>query len=175
MRQCIICSNDFNPTNGYQKCCSPDCSRTNELEFARRYNYTNNGINSYRKYHSSEGFKIVRNKYQREYRKTPLGRFHDLKKKAKRRAIKNHYIESFTFDEWNNKLKSSKGLCHGINGKCLSKNPNVGINKLTRDHIFPVSKASIDYLLTGKKRIYTINDVQPLCASCNKSKRDKII
>jgi 5-methylcytosine-specific restriction endonuclease McrA len=51
----------------------------------------------------------------------------------------------------------------------------VGINKLTIDHIFPVSKASQDYKITGRKRIYTINDVQPLCASCNKSKRDKIL
>ena len=49
-----------------------------------------------------------------------------------------------------------------------------GIMKLTLDHIYPVSKAYKDYLNTGTKRIYSINEIQPLCLTCNIVKNDRI-
>ena len=65
------------------------------------------------------------------------------------------------------KVKQTEGFCPGCNYF-------VGIHKLTLDHIYPVSKAYEDFLKSGTKRIYTINDVQPLCIRCNSSKSNKI-
>lgn len=63
------------------------------------------------------------------------------------------------------------GVCPGFK----TQPHYVGIDKLTLDHTYPVSMASKDYELTGDKRVYTINDVQPLCQCCNSSKHNKII
>ena len=43
----------------------------------------------------------------------------------------------------------------------------IGIDKLTLDHIHPLSKAE-------EGRIYTIDDIQPLCLSCNQSKGGRL-
>ena len=77
----------------------------------------------------------------------------------KRRAMKNNIIETYTQQEWEAKLFWSFGYC-------LSCGRFVGINNLQLDHIFPISKAE-------KGRIYTINDIQPICKSCNCSKWNK--
>ena len=45
---------------------------------------------------------------------------------------------------------------------------DLGIENLTLDHIFPISKAH-------EGRIYTIDDVQPLCIRCNTKKNDKVM
>jgi 5-methylcytosine-specific restriction endonuclease McrA len=82
------------------------------------------------------------------------------KKNLKRCAKINKIIHSFTYDEWIVKRNATNGICP-------SCNIFVGTDKLTLDHIFPVSKAE-------KRRIYTINDVQPLCKICNCVKNSKI-
>lgn len=65
---------------------------------------------------------------------------------------------SFSYDEWNDKLISTQGICP-MCGRF------VGIENLTMDHIIPVSKVKEGF-------IYTINDVQPLCKPCNSSKNN---
>ena len=77
----------------------------------------------------------------------------------KRRATKNNIVEAFTMNEWFEKLDKTKGICPGC-GEFIGK------DKLTLDHIFPISKAE-------SGRIYTIDDIQPLCRSCNSKKGDK--
>ena len=62
----------------------------------------------------------------------------------------------FTYKQWINKVSLTKGYCP----KCKKF---IGINKLTLDHIFPLSKAPIGLL-------YTINDVRPICKPCNSRK-----
>jgi 5-methylcytosine-specific restriction endonuclease McrA len=62
--------------------------------------------------------------------------------------------------EWLLKLDKTKGICP--NCKTF-----VGKNKLEIDHIIPISKAPRGF-------IYTINDIQPLCRSCNASKGNKL-
>jgi len=44
----------------------------------------------------------------------------------------------------------------------------VGIEEITMDHIFPISKAEFNL-------IYTLDDVQALCRKCNSSKGTRII
>jgi len=97
--------------------------------------------------------------WQREYARTRKGKEIHNKSWRKRRATRMLIIEAFTMYEWLNKLEKTKGICP-MCGKY------VGIDKLTLDHIYPVSKAEIG-------RIYTIDDVQPLCKSCNSKKSSK--
>lgn len=54
---------------------------------------------------------------------------------------------------------NTEGICPG----CGS---NVGCECLTLDHIQPISKVPVGFT-------YTINNVQPLCKSCNCSKGDR--
>ena len=78
----------------------------------------------------------------------------------RRRANLNKVIHLFTYDEWQEKLLQT-------NGYCPLCNKLIGINNLTLDHIVPISKVA-------KGFEYTIKDIQPLCYSCNSSKKDKI-
>lgn len=63
-------------------------------------------------------------------------------------------------EEWNKKLDDTQGICP-ICKKFIGK------DKLTLDHIIPISKAEEGFE-------YTINGIQPLCKSCNSSKGDII-
>ncbi len=94
--------------------------------------------------------------YNRKYYKSSKGR----KSSRKRRALKNNIIESFTITEWEEKLSKTKGICP----RC---NKYVSTENLALDHIHPLNKAYCG-------RIYTIDDVQPLCKSCNSSKSDNL-
>lgn len=76
--------------------------------------------------------------------------------KRNRREKENNIIHSFSLNEWKEKLFNTDGFCPSCNNY-------FGINKLTLDHIVPISKAP-------KGFIYTINDIQPLCFKCNRTK-----
>ncbi len=87
---------------------------------------------------------------------------------SRRRKIRiSNIVEVFTDKEWLEKLQATKGVCPDCNVW-------VGIAYLTIDHIYPISKASNDFLKTGVKRVYTIDDVRPLCLSCNCKKGVKL-
>ena len=74
---------------------------------------------------------------------------------------KKHIKHGFTTKQWIEKREYAKGICP----MCYK---NVGTENLTMDHIYPVSKAEL-----GK--VYNIDDVQPLCKSCNSRKNNKVI
>lgn len=82
---------------------------------------------------------------------------------AQRRARKKFVKEDFTFDEWWNKILKSNGVCSGCN-------KDVGVYKITMDHNPSLFKAYLNYLKTNCMTIYTINDVDTLCRSCNSKK-----
>lgn len=93
--------------------------------------------------------------YEIDYRQRP-----EVKARMRERRIKvRGIIHNFSNDEWLQKLKNTFGVC-------LMCNKYKGIEKLSIDHIKPISKAK-------EGDIYTIDDVQPLCRSCNASKGDK--
>ena len=54
------------------------------------------------------------------------------------------------------------------NGICQLCKKYVGDENLTLDYIIPISKAP-------KGFIYAINDVQPLCKTCNSSKGTRLM
>lgn len=78
----------------------------------------------------------------------------------KREARMVNITEVFTQEQWLAKRRATNGICPGCN-------VHVGLMKLQLDHIFPVSKAE-------KGTIYTIDDVQPLCISCNSRKWNRV-
>lgn len=65
--------------------------------------------------------------------------------------------ESFTDKEWESKVKETNGICF-LCGRFYEEGYGLSL-----DHNPPVSKAPIGF-------VYTINDVQPVCRSCNSSK-----
>ena len=75
----------------------------------------------------------------------------------RRRAMKRNAEGSHTFGEWE-LLKRQYGYKCPLCGK---QEPEI---KLTQDHIIPLSKGGSDY----------IENIQPLCGSCNSRKKDKI-
>jgi len=95
----------------------------------------------------------------KKWRDTPKAIELNRLKSNKRRANIRKVIHSFTYDEWVLKLRESQGVCQ----MCKEY---VGVENLTLDHIFPISKAK-------KGFIYTIRDVQPLCKTCNCHKSTK--
>lgn len=72
------------------------------------------------------------------------------------RAKKRGHSHSFTYEDWLQKLLDTNGFCP-ICGA------DVGIDKLSMDHIIPTTRAPVG-------TVYSINDVRPLCCECNRIK-----
>lgn len=108
----------------------------------------------------------------RQYIKSPIGKYIAMQQQLKRKDYLNNCIHGFTKEEWAHKLISTKGIC-----SCPIHRGNryVGIKKLTLDHIFALYWANEYFKQTGVKFIYTIDDVKPICRTCNCSKQDKLI
>lgn len=109
---------------------------------------------------------IKKRNYMREFSRTTEGKKWKAKQNKRRRMFLTATIHDFTKKQWANKLKRSKGIC-----KLCGQ--GVGIDKLTMDHRFPISKAYKRFLRTGKKYVYTIKKIDAICAACNCKKRNK--
>jgi hypothetical protein len=131
----------------------------------KQYSKTEACKNTIRKYRNSDKGKL----FFKLWRKTPAGKLNNFRKSLKRRARHNHYIETYTEAEWQTKLMATNEICPGFEVA-----PHyVGIKYLDRDHIYSVKRASEDFKRTGIKKVYTIDDMQPLCRCCNGRKQDK--
>ena len=75
-----------------------------------------------------------------------------------RGARERNAVGSFTFQEWEDLKKKCNYTCQ----MCGKKEPKI---KLTIDHIIPISRGGINY----------INNIQPLCRSCNSIKGIKLL
>ncbi len=76
---------------------------------------------------------------------------------SKYRSLRKKSIGSFTLEEWELLKKQYGNKCP----RCNKLEPDI---KLTIDHIIPLSKGGSNY----------IENIQPLCYSCNSSKGNRI-
>jgi len=202
---CKICKKEFIKKHFNQKYCSPECKYKAKRISQDKYKKTEKGKQSYLrwskslfkkridiKYRKTEKAKkvaVIRTKrflekhpeykeknkiyYQRwaekignkkcqeivnragrKYGKTEKGKIARKNGKAKRRSYLE-YAGKFTLQEWEDKLKEFNYKC----AFCGQK------GKLESDHIIPISKGGEN----------TINNIQPLCRSCNAKKNSKIL
>ena len=109
----------------------------------------------------------IANENIRKYRFSEKGKLTSRLNVQRRLARKKGVIHNFTKEEWKNKLAKTNGFCSVCNKL-------VGTDKLSMDHIYPLSEAHKYYLATGEKLIYQIGDVDPICRKCNSKKSNKI-
>lgn len=83
-------------------------------------------------------------------------RDYDNAKKQRRRADKMGTSGSYTAEEWQRLKQVYNYTCL----RCFDYEPNI---KLTADHIKPLIHGGLN----------NIENIQPLCLSCNSSKKDK--
>ena len=132
-------------------------------EYAKRY-YSSELQKEKISTRNHKKYLINKNQIQKRnhiWQTSEIGRLHGKLKQSARRAKMRTLVHNFSYDDWLNKLRESGGVCQMCNEL-------VGIESLTLDHILPISKVPTGF-------IYTIDDVQPLCNSCNSSKQDKIL
>lgn len=197
MKECIICKKEFVGRTCLQKCCSKECSAVNRINYEhsderkesrdlrlRLYEQTDKRKRYRLKYEATEKRKQLKKAYAKtEKRKTYILKWNKNPKRlvwlkmwrktpagSRRRSDANNIIEMFSIRQWIQKVEATKGYCPCC--YCLFDN---WLHLLTKDHIYAISRASNDFIRTGIKRVYTIDDVQPLCKSCNSIKKERTI
>lgn len=162
------------------------CSYRMHLKKIEAYNRTTNKeyMNSYikkwmrdQRKHNTKYAKRQR-KIKREYNSSPEGKkvIHSWRHKniekilawnRKRKLRKKGVKGSHTLKEWI-ELKQKYGFqcfkCHISEKELQEKWKNTNFTRLTRDHLVPISKGGTD----------NIDNIIPLCVSCNSKKKDKI-
>jgi len=196
---CNHCKETFTPTHFNQKCCSVECRKGARVSAKKKYKKSEKGLASIRRlygsdkklesdrrYRQTDGAKkmaVIRSartlknspslqekkrirdaafaktergrefnrKAAKIYRQTEKGRFASLKGKYRRRNSVAGVLDRIA---WADKLLA-------LNGECQMCGTT---HKITIDHIIPLSKGGTNH----------IDNLQPLCHSCNASKGDKI-
>jgi 5-methylcytosine-specific restriction endonuclease McrA len=148
--------------------------------YKKKYNHTLKGKLAHKKYEKTDKFKQSQRRYsktekcricKKKYRdkhKEEAKEFHSKYRRLHldkyryyqqiRRSLELGAIGSHTFEEWELLKKQYNFTCPC----CHRKEPKIF---LTEDHIIPLSKGGSNL----------IENIQPLCRSCNCSKHTKII
>lgn len=103
--------------------------------------------------------------YNRSWRENNRIKFRD--KQRKRSLLKKGISGSHSIAEWENLKKEHNYNCVecGINETEIKKYYKFPYNKLTRDHKIPITKGGSD----------NIENIAPLCVSCNSRKKNRLI
>ena len=155
-------------------------NRKKKIKYAKEYYYKNweksqekrnkwlkdnpGKVKEYKKkYLQSEKGTKARKKGELKFNQSEKGKVNIKNKNAQRRS----YLENagkFTLREWQNKLKEHNYQC-AICKKTEIDLLNETKKGLTVDHIIPISKGGLNI----------INNLQPLCRSCNSKKGHKLL
>ena len=159
--KCIICGNDFEGRSRHLKCCSYNCSKINKKHWTKTYRLKEEvkqrEKESKYKYNNSEKGKIKNRIREKNRPKTLARKISKHKSELKRRALKNNCIHK-DYSAWLKEVKSlNKFTCYWCN-KVFK------INKLTLDHVIPLSKGGSD----------TKDNLVPCCMQCNRLKHAKL-
>ena len=199
--KCNGCQKEFTPPHFNSKCCSDKCRKKSRSLVIKRYKDSDKGIASTKRWQASDLFKnnekvyrshpkakklaVIRStrclknnphlqeakrKRDREFSKSERGREINKRsvkiyfatdngkiqrKNAKHRRRQREHTGKVTAKEWALKLKEFDYKCAHC---CTDEN-------IEMDHIMPLSKG-------GK---HNIDNIQPLCRSCNSKKGNKIL
>lgn len=128
---------------------------------------------AYRQYynHSPEG-KIAQRGASRRYYQTSRG------KEVRRASRPTYRARKIDVDFWTEGMSLEwQSMVEVTEGYCLKCGVYVSVERMTMDHIVPLSlvgKVGVEKAI-ALGAIHHINNVQPMCISCNRSKSDKII
>jgi hypothetical protein len=184
MKKCKICGNEFVPYKNHQIACkSQKCKKMiikswwNDYKKSLAYKKSHDKsdkrwclknpeyhLNKNKTHYAENRQKIL--KYHDVYRKTEEGKLIRLKSRAKRRHKEKNIKHNFTLEEWKQKIELTKGICpicfkpfkliKEDRGRCLTMNHEPALDLVEEGHI------------------YTINDVTPMCLSCNSKIKNKL-
>lgn len=143
---CIACGVEFEKKRKDQNSCSNKCKR-------KVWKLLNK---SYVLEKQREWFKRKRIENPERFRWFVKDRRHRMRV-ATDGASDRNFSSVFTLKDWEN-------IKDRFSRKCAHCNKHETEVKLTVDHIIPISKG-------GK---HSLDNVQPLCASCNSRKKDKL-
>jgi hypothetical protein len=160
--KCGICKKKFIKSHHLQKYCSKRCivKRRRIYEQSPSRKIVNYKAQS--KYFRTKKGKKSLMKGIRKYRQTPRGKYTVALSRIKHREAKNNIISLYSKNQWIDKVKDVHGICP----QCGKRFRAPG-RALSIEHGYPVSFANRDFIRTGIRRTYTIDDVEPLCMSCN--------
>ncbi len=181
MKTCLYCSLEFKENRKEQKYCSKDCwlASHKAVYISRKCNYCGKKFqerekrvkNNRAKYCSKKCYSMSMIKVNKKSKKDINRDYRHTHKelttiwKNNRRAKKNKFGGSFTQEQW-------KQLLMSCNYRCLYCNRKI---KLSVDHIIPLTKWNEWSKQNNPKYKWNdIENIQPLCISCNSKKRDEI-
>jgi hypothetical protein len=169
--ECEICGNNYLRTYGNQKYCSKKCVKARRRIYEQTLDRKLVNKRSQSKYFKTKKGKRALNRGIIKYRHTPRGRYTQLFSRVRHREAKANCISAYTKDEWKQKVKDTHGICKEC-GKPFSRKL---YHCLSIEHSYPISVAHKDFLRTGIRRIYTIDDVEAIGLSCNTKNYNKFV
>ena len=166
-KNCGVCSKEFYLNTPNKKTCSKECAREWHCELQRRWSKKNpdkRKIQSRRRYvNNTEKCRAMSERWRKnnpdKIRKhCKLWRDkHPEKKKKYKQEYRGKFTQAGEFNAnlWNKKLEL-------LNFRCVYCGTD---KRITCDHIIPLDKGGTNH----------IDNLQPLCVSCNSKKKNKLL